>query len=262
MVQAGAAAVAAVRVRLHAHQAEAVEQPVDRAQGAEETAEAAVAENAGQQDGNEDDPLAGEDPAQHLKHGRVGGVGQVAGRALQGARRADILAEGRQGQAPGQGIIQRKGDHEHRQDDVFHPGQRPGCLSLADLRHGQLMKQVLDQAHGAQPAADRPAQDNAEEQDHAQHIPAGPVSRGSQGVLQRPQGAGPRRAGTGIAVQAGDAQRLGLSLIDFSFNESPQVRVVQKRRVQLDKPPFRRTEGLQPGDRVPLIQGPHTPYRY
>ena len=232
----GAAAVAAIRVRFHPDDTEAVEQPIDRPEGAEETAEAAVAEHADQADGQHNHPLAGEDQTQHLIHGRVGGIHQVAACALQGTGRADILAEGRQRQVFGQAEVQGNGDHEHRQDPVFQPGQCPGNLAFTDFRHRNLMEQFLDQAHGAQPAADRAAQHHAEEHDHPQHIPACPVSRSGQRVLDGSQRAGACRTGTGIAVQAGHTQRLGLSFINLPFNKSPEVRVMQKRRVQLDKP--------------------------
>ena len=143
---AGPAVVAAALIHLNADDVEPAEQAVDRPQGAEKAAEAPVAEDAAQADHHQDDPFPGKQDAQHAVIIRPGGVGQMADRPLEGARRADVLAEGRQGQVVPQAVPQGDGDHEHRQDHVFEPGQGPGHAALADLQGGDFVQQLLDQA--------------------------------------------------------------------------------------------------------------------
>ena len=121
MPHASATVVAAVCVHLYADDVEAVEQAVDRPQRADETAEAAVAEHAYEADHQHDDELAGEQDAQHAIVGGVGGIGQMAHRALEGARRTDVFTEARQGDLIAQAVPKRYGDHEHGQNDVFQP---------------------------------------------------------------------------------------------------------------------------------------------
>ena len=256
---AGATVVAAIRVHFHADDVEAVEQAVDRPQRADEAAEAAVAEHAGQADHQHDDELAGEQYAQHAVIGGIRRIGQVAHRALEGARRTDVLAEARQGDLVAQAIPQGDGDHEHRKYNIFQPGQRPGDAALSELRRGDLMEQLLDQPQRAQPAADRPPQDHAEEHDDAQHVPARPMPGGGQRVLNGAQRAGTHRAGAGIAVETGNAGVLRVSGVDSSINKALDVGIVQKRRIQLDEPPGRRPVRLPPAG-FHIIQGQHTPY--
>ena len=259
---ARAAAVAAAGVYLHADDVEPAEQAVDRPQRTEEAAEAAVAEHAGQADCQHDDELAGEQRAQHAVEGGVDRIGQEPHRALEGARRAEVLAEGRQRKPVAQAVPQGQGDHEHGQDDVFQPGQRPGDRALFELRRRNPVQQLLDQAHRTQPAADRPAQRHTEEQQDAQHVPARPMSGGGQRVLQGTQRTGAHRARTGITVEAGDAGSLRVPGVDPSVDEALEAGVVQQGRIQLRQPPGRRPVRPPPPGFLRLIQGQHTPYRW
>ena len=258
---AGAAVVAVVLVYPHAHQAEAVEQPVDCAQGAEEAAEAAIAEHTGQADNEHDGELAGEEDAQHAEKARVVGVCQQADGTLKGAGRTDVLAEARNGNIVLEPIPQRNRHNEHGQRDVFQPGQRPRQAVLFQLIGGDLVQQLLDQPQRAEPPADGAAQDNAEKQDDAQHVPARPVARGGQRVLDGAQGAGAHCAGAGVAVEARDAGVLGLALVDLAVDKALQMRVVQQRAVELDQSPGGGTE-RRASRILDIIQGQHTPYRF
>ena len=256
---AGATVVAAIHVHLHADDVESVEQTVDRPQRADEATEAAVAEHAHQADHQHDDELAGKQYAQHAVIRSVRRIGQMAHRAFEGACGTDILAEARQWDLVAQAIPQGDGDHKHRQYYIFQPGQRPGDAALFQLRRGDLMEKLLDQAQRAQPAADRPPQDHAEEHDDAQHIPARPMPGGGQRVLYGAQRAGTHRAGAGIAVEAGNAGVLRVAGVDSSINEALDIGVVQQGRIQLDEPPGRRPVCLPPAG-FHIIQGQHTPY--
>ena len=103
----GAAAVAALLIHPHTHQAEAVEQPVDRAERADKTAETPVAEPAGQSDDQHDRELAGKEDTQHAEQSRVVGIGQQADRTLKGSGGTDVFAKARHGNIMLQPIPQR-----------------------------------------------------------------------------------------------------------------------------------------------------------
>ena len=113
------AAVAAVRVHLHAGQGKTVEKAVDRTQRADETAERPIAEDTGKADHDHDDPLVGEERAQLIEGRRIGRVLQQADCSLKGARRTDILAETRQDDAFPDAPDERDRDDEHRQEHIF-----------------------------------------------------------------------------------------------------------------------------------------------
>ena len=262
---AGAAVVAAILVHLHANDVELIEQAVDRAQRADEPAEGAVAEYTRKADYQHDDELAGEQYAKHTEIGAVRWIGQQPHRALEGACRADVFAEARQRYAVAQGIPQRYGHREHRQQQVFQPGQHPRYIALLDLRRGDLVEQLLDQPQRAQPATDGAAQDHAVQHDDAQHIPTRAMVRGGQRVLDGAQGTGPCRGGTGIAVEAWGAEEFPVALVDFAGNEALYVSIVQQGGIKLDQPAGRRLMGLPPAgflllNIIRIIQGQHTPY--
>ena len=180
---------------------------------------------------------------------------------LEAARGAEILAEGRQGKAaaePGPEGDRRDEQGQHR---ILQPGQSPGDAALFQFIGGDLVQQLLQKPERAEPAADRAPQGDAKEQEDAQHVPAGPVSAGGQGVLQRAKGTGPDGTGTGIAVEAGDAGVFRASPVDFALEKALEMRVVQQRAVEMDESPGGGAERGPPG-RFDLIQGPHTPYRF
>ena len=88
----------------------------------------------------------------------------------------------------------------------------------------------------------------------------GAVPGGSERVLERAERAGACRARTGIAVEAGDAGIFCVPFIDLAGDKSFDVSVVKECRIELDKPPCRRTVRLPGG--LPIIQGRYTPSRF
>ena len=215
-----AAAVAAVRVHLHAGQGETVEKAVDRAQRADETAEGPVAENTGQADHDHDDPLVGEERAKLVEGCRVGRILQQADRSLKGARRTDILAEAWQNDAFSDTPDERDRDDEHRQENIFQPGKHPGDTALPDFPGRDPVQQFLDQAQGTDPAAYGTAQDDAEQRQNAHHIPGSGMPGGVQRVLQGTQGTAGDGAGAGITVESRHTGSLQVPGIDMSVNET------------------------------------------
>ena len=261
---ARAAAVAAGRVHLHAHDGELAEQAVDRAQRAEKAAKAPVAEHAGKANDQQDDELAGEEDAQHGEVARVFGVCEQEDRALKGARGTDVLAEARQRHAVGNAVPGRNPHDENRQEDVFEPGERAGDAALFQLRRGELVQQLLNQPQGAEPAADRAPEDQPVEHENAEDVEADLLVRRADGVLERAQRAGSDRAGAGIAVEAGDAESLRcgrFALVDLALEKALEMGVIKQGAIELYKPSLGRTVGLPPGS-FHIIQGQHTPYKF
>ena len=258
---AASAVVAAAFVNFHTDDVEAVEEAVDRTQRADKAAEGPVAEDAQKPDPEHDDELAREQDPQHGKLRRVRRVRQQAHGPLKGARRADILAEARQGHVVLEPVPQRQGHHKDRQQDVLEPAEHPRDAGFFDFRRRDLVQQLLNQAQRAEPAADRTTEDDAEQGDDAQHVPAGLVAGGRQRVLDRAKRAGADGTGAGVAVKARHAGKLRLSDIDFPVDKALQVGVIQQSAVKLYQPAGAGTVALPPG-RFHIIQGPHTPYRY
>ena len=155
--------------------------------------------------------------------------------ARQGPGGTEILAEARHRNVMLQPVPQRDRHDEHGEKHVLQPGQCTGDAALPDLIGRDFVKQFLNQPQGAEPPADGTSQDDAEEQDDAHNIPAGPVTAGGQGILDRAQGTGAYSAGAGIAVEARDTGILGLALVDLTVDEAFQMRVVQQRAVKLDE---------------------------
>ena len=142
-------------------------------------------------------------------------------------------------------VIERYGYHEDRDDDILQISERPRHAVLPDLGRRDPVQELLHKSHGAEPAADRPAERQSEDHDDPQHIPAGAVAGVGERILNGAQGAGTGSSGTGIAVkardaygiavEAGDADRFRLSLIDFSVYKASEVRVIEERAVKLNK---------------------------
>ena len=176
--------ITALRIHLYPDHIETVKEAVDRAERTEEPAKAPIAQDACQGDHQHDDELAGEQDAQRAEHFRVGGIYQKSDRALEGPCRTDIFAEGRQRHIVIQAVIQRYGDHKEQQQNIFQPGQRPRDPALFDLKCRDPVQQFLKQAKRAKPSADGPSQYDPVEQNDPQHIPACPMVRGGQCILQ------------------------------------------------------------------------------
>ena len=257
LFHAHAAARASVRVHPDARKGKAVEQAIDRTQRAEKPAEGAVAEYAGQADDQHDDPFAGKDQAQLIERSAVGRMLQDAHRAFQGACGADILAESRKDHALGDAHPERYSDDSHSKDHIFEPGQRAGIAAPADLRRGDSVEQLLNQTQRADPAADGAPEHHPEQGQDAQHIPGRCMPGGIQRILKRTQRTAGDGARTGIAVQARHTGRLQIPGIDVSVHKAPEIRVIQKGRVQLHQTP-----GPQAHSFFFLIQFQHTPYRW
>ena len=232
---AGAALNASGRIHPDPDDAESVKQPVNRPQRAQEAAEGAVAKDAGQADDQHDHILPGKQLPQHAE--KVAVRRQKPHGTLQRAGRADVFAKRRQRQVVGQPVDQGQDDHKHRQHDILHPAERPGHGGFPDLRRWNPVEKLLDPAKGAQPSADRPAERHAKEQKDPQHIPARPVARGRQGVLQRAQRAGADRSRAGIAVQPRHAGGFGWAPVNLPGHKALQMRVIQQRAIHLDQPP-------------------------
>ena len=132
-------------------------------------------------------------------------------------------------------VIERYGYHEDRDDDILQISERPRHAVLPDLGRRDPVQELLHKSHGAEPAADRPAERQSEDHDHAQHIPSGAMAGRRQRVLDRSQRACADRSGAGIAVEAGDTDRLRLSLIDLSVYKASEVRVIEQRTVKLNE---------------------------
>ena len=252
---AGAALGAFLGVNPEAVEGHRVKQAVDGAQGAEVAAEGAVDHHGEQQQHHQDGHLPVEQPAQSGLEG--GGGGHQGDSGEEGARGADILAE--PGLALAHNVQHREGEDndEPHQNDVLQEPEPPVAGQLAQLfDKGNLVQQVLDQPEGAQPAAHEAAQQRAEEKEEAGHIEGELVIPAGDDSLKGADGAGTQSTRTGVAVEAGDAEQLGVALVDGALGETGGVTVRQGGEADLDP-----GAEVPPEEGQPLTQGRYTPCR-
>ena len=226
---AGAAVVAAGRVHFHADHGDLAEKAVDRAEGADKAAEAAIAEHAGKADHQHDDELAREEDVQHGEVVCVGRIGQQEDCALKGARRTDVLAEAGHRHAVGNAVPRRNADGKDGEEDVLKIRQGAGNAVLFKLRGRDLMQQLLNKPQRAEPAADGAAQHEAVEHQDTEDVKADLLVCGADGVLQGAQRAGPDSARAGIAVEARHTDALGgrgLALVDLTLEKALDMGIV------------------------------------
>ena len=96
------------------------------------------------------------------------------------------------------------------------------------------MKQILDEAKGAQEAADEAPHEGSHENQEAGYVEGPLVIPAPDDCLQGADGTGSQGARAGIAVEAGDAQVFQLSLIDSALEKAGQVAVGDKGPEKLD----------------------------
>ena len=259
---AGPAVGAPALVHLDADDIEPVEQSVDRAERTEKTAERTVQEHTGCSDDQHDDKLPRKQDSKHAKLRGIDRIRQKPDRPFKCPGRTDVLAESRHRNAELQAIPQRDRHSENSKNHIFEPGKSPCDAGLADLRRRDLVKELLNQSQRTEPAADRPPEHDAKQKDHAEHIPPCTMAGGIERVLNRTQRARTHCAGAGIAVEARDTQILCLSLIDLSLDKALQVRIIQKRAVELSQTTRGGAVRLPPRSFCLIIQGQYTPYKY
>ena len=93
------------------------------------------------------------------------------------------------------------------------------------------MKQLLNQAERAEPAADGTAEDDPEERKDAKHIPPCLMAGRRQRILDGTQRACSYGAGAGITVETRHTGKFRLADIDFPVNEAPEMGVIEQRAV-------------------------------
>ena len=125
------------------------------------------------------------------------------------------------------------------------------------------MQKLLQESQRAEPSAYCPSQRHSEKQDDTHHVPSGAMSGRSQRVLECAERTGTDRSGTGIAVKARNTRIFSIALINLTDNKAFQMRIVQKRTVELNESSFRWTETLPSCIHcILIIQGRYTLYIY
>ena len=220
-------------IHLDTKEGEFVEQAVQTAQGANETAEYAVDKYTAYDDADHQQEFPGEQRAEHPEGTVVDLVGKQQQAAFNDASGADVFAEG-----GGRGFVNGvcNGNHhcEEYQDHILHIREDPGDGALLHLGRFDFVQQILDQAEGTQPTADHSAEDNGIEHHDAEGIEERTFTI-IKGTLQRTQGAGTDGTGAGVTVDAGGAEELGAGGYreNTAGNEALDVGVEQQREVQL-----------------------------
>ena len=169
MGNAQIAVSALIFIHLHTEEGNLVEQAVQTAQGADETAEYAENEHTAHHDADHQHEFPGEQGAQHGEEAVVDLIAQQQQTAFDGAGGADVLTESGGG-CLAEGISNGDDQYKEHQDDVLHKGENPGDRALLQLGGLNLIQQVLDQTKGTQPAADHSAEQNGVQQQNAAHI--------------------------------------------------------------------------------------------
>ena len=195
-VAAGDAAALGDFVAVNCH---AVKERVNRAQGADVFAKRAVNQHGEEHRHRQNQELPLEQRA-HRPLQRLVGQHQRNAR-LQGARRANPLAECRRAVPHCVRHKERQENDKHQQDDIFQEAQGlVQAKGLDFLGKGYLVQQLLHQPEGAEKAADEAPEKGACQQEKARQIVGKGEGRAAQHRLHRPNGAGAEAAGAGIAV--------------------------------------------------------------
>ena len=147
-------------IYLHAEDRKLVEQTIQCAKGAEETAEQTENKDGTDHDGDHQDELPGEQVLQHgEENALVGFVGQKQQTAFNGASGADVLTEGGHG-GRAQGVSDGNDAYEEHQNCILEERKDAGNGAFLDFGRLDLVEQLLDQTKGTQPAADHSAEQN------------------------------------------------------------------------------------------------------
>ena len=225
---------ALILIHLHLEEGHPVEQRVERAKRAEPLAEGTVEQHA-QHDHRQQDA---EFPCKQLAQRRPDagiGKGQRDG-SLQHALGAEVFAEERVSHANIVHKERRQQENHHQQDSVFQVCQRlqPLCGKLLS---GDFVQQLLKPAEGTEEAADKAPQQHAQQNEEACDIVGEAELGRPHHRLKRPDGAGPGRRRTGVAVQPRHADGLPRPLIQSALEKVRQMQVGQQRRPRLNPAP-------------------------
>ena len=93
-----------------------------------------------------------------------------------------------------------------------------------------VVQQFLNKAEGTEPVADPATKENAVEGENAADI-VDCAAVSAEGALKRAQGAGADGTGAGIAVDSGDTEFFGISLINIAGEEALEVDIEQQRKI-------------------------------
>ena len=128
----------ALLFQLDAEERKAVEESVNSAQRAEETAEHSVDEDRTHDKADHQHELPGEERAEHIEHALVIRVDQQGNSTAEGARGTNILTEAGEREVLYR-IDERENDHEKDEHDVLEVGEHAGEAVLFELRGLDLM---------------------------------------------------------------------------------------------------------------------------
>ena len=160
-------------------------------------------------------------------------MSEQGARPLESPRRADVLAEGRHREPRNEPHENRNGNDEHDKENVFEIGKGPCHPAFSDFPGRKLVQKLLDEPERADPAADRPPQDEAKQHQRADNIEKRPPRHGRERILKGSERAGADRARAGIAVKPRHADLLAAPGVDIPSDEAFHVRIVENCAVKL-----------------------------
>ena len=221
-------------VYLHLEQGYPVEQRVKRPQRTEPLAEGAVEYHAQHDHRQQDAEFPCKQASQRRPDAGIG-KGQRDG-PLQHALWAEVFTEERVTHAYIIHKERRQQEDHHQQHSVFQVCQRlqPLCGKLLS---GDFVQQLLKPAEGAQKTADEASQQDSQQNEETCDIVGEAELGRPHHRLKRPDGAGPGRRRTGVAVQPRHADGLPRPLIQSALEKVRQMQVGQQRRPRLNPAP-------------------------
>ena len=117
-------------------------------------------------------------------------------------------------------------DDKAGEQDVLDPFEPPVPWQLAQLFDKRdFVQQILNQAERAEPTADKPTDQRADDHQKSNDVKCEFVVPASERRLQRTDRTGAESAGTGITVEPWNAELLGFSGEYFSFDKADEVAV-------------------------------------
>ena len=200
-------------IHLHAQQRHFAKEAVNRAQGADESAEETEKYNAQYDECHQKQEFPREDDAEHSVITRV--VGQQPKRAFKQPCGANVLTKRRNRASV---HIHERQNHDHQaQNHVLEIGKQPCQPPFFHLRGRDFIQELLAQPDGTEEAANHPAKHDPENRQDPEDVRRPFMIGVGQRPLQRAKRTRANRPRAGIAVEPRQAHFLGCAIEQLSI---------------------------------------------
>lgn len=223
----GSAAEAFIRIDPITKNGDRIEYGVDSAEGANIFAEGAIDDQGQEHDARKQDKLPCIEPAESTAQAFV--EQHKRNSAFKCSDRAQQLAE--IWRTLTQNVHKEHGQEydKHNKNDIFELSQQSvAAEAFYFFGEGNFVKQLLNKAEGTKPAADKAADQCADEHKKTGHIKGKFEIPAPNDCLHGADWAGTRGSRAGIAVESRNTQIFQLAVIYFALGKSQKIAVCKQ----------------------------------